>query len=93
MTDTRYLIVEIDDSMRKTHAYVDYGQDDPERRWLLTDEKGEKMLFNAPAAVLNYPDRRGWEMNEMFILPGGGSESSSVYGERFFIFQHKQARI
>lgn len=86
-TQSRYLIVEIDDDLRKTRAYVDYGQSDPERKRLLTDEHGEKMLFNSPAAVLNYFDKNGWEMDEVYVLPGGGE--SSLYGYKYFIFQRK----
>lgn len=88
-SDTRYLIVEINNDSRKTRAYVDYGEDVPERKRLITDEHGEKMYFNSPVAVLNYLDKNGWEMDEVFVLPGGG-ETSSVYGESFFIFHRKE---
>ncbi|MDD3095046.1 MAG: hypothetical protein WC372_01900 [Candidatus Neomarinimicrobiota bacterium] len=86
-TQSRYLIVEIDDDLRKTRAYVDYGQSDPDRHRIMTDDTGSKMLFNSPVAVLNYFYRQGWELDEAYVMPGGGE--SSFYGDKYFILQRK----
>ncbi len=88
-TDCHYIKVEIEYALNRTQVYVDYGQNEPIRKRRVTDETGEKKFFISVADALNVFYRNGWKIKEIFIVPGGGSEDSSISGTIFYIFERQ----
>jgi homoserine dehydrogenase len=86
-TEAHYLKVEIEYNLGKTIAYVDYGQDESLRHRRVTDEKNEKRYFDSVADVLNTFYNNGWKIEEVFIVPSGGSDNSSINGTTYYILE------
>ena len=86
-TKAHYIKVEIEDRLGKTLAYVDYGQDEPIRHWRVTDKNNEKRYFMSVADVLNTFYVNDWEIKEVFTVPSGGSDNSSISGTSYYIFE------
>ena len=47
------------------YAYIDYGQEDMSRNWLVNDS-GKGIHFNSIIDVLNYMSERGWELEAAY---------------------------
>lgn len=92
-TDAHYIKVEIEYSLGKTLAYVDYGQDEPARHRRITDKNNEKRYFVSVADVLNNLYDNGWKIEDVFTVPAGGSENSSIYGTSYYIFERMTKKI
>ena len=86
-TEVHYLKVEIEYNLGKTIAYVDYGQEESLRHRRVTDKNSEKRYFNSVADVLNTFYKNAWEIEEVFTVPSGGSDNSSIYGTTYYIFE------
>ena len=85
--EAHYIKVEIEYSLGKTLAYVDYGQNEPIRHRRITDKNNEKRYFVSVADVLNTFYVNDWEIKEVFTVPSGGSDNSSIYGTTYFILE------
>lgn len=53
---------------RKPVAYVDFGGGEQ----LLKDEQGKEIKFDSSVAVLNYMNRKGWELVTTYVMIDGG---------------------
>lgn len=47
------------------YAYIDYGQEDMSRNWLVSDS-GKGIFFNSIIGILNYMSERGWELEAAY---------------------------
>ncbi len=86
-TKAHYIKVEIDYNLGRTLAYVDHGQDESFRHRKITDENNEKRYFVSVADVLNTFYVNDWEIKEVFTVPSGGSDDSSISGTSYYIFE------
>ncbi len=86
-TKAHYIKVEIKYSLGKTLVYVDYGQDEVIRHRRVTNKNNEKRYFVSVADVLNTFYNNDWEIKEVFTVPSGGSDDSSISGTSYYIFE------
>lgn len=86
-TKAHYIKVEIDYNLGRTLAYVDHGQDEPIRHRRVTDKNNEKRYFVSVADVLNTFYNNDWGIKEVFTVPSGGSDNSSISGTSYYIFE------
>jgi len=86
-TKAHYIKVEIDYNLGRTLAYVDYGQDEPIRHRRVTDKNNEKRYFISVVDVLNTFYVNDWEIKEVFTVPSGGSDNSSISATSYYIFE------
>jgi hypothetical protein len=87
-----YIKVEINYNLGRTLAYVDHGQDEPIRHRRITDKNNEKRYFVSVADVLNTFYNNGWKIDEVFTVPSGGSDDSSIHGTSYYIFERMKAK-
>ncbi len=88
-SDAHYIRLEINGAVKGVLVYVDYGQGESIRNRRVTDEKGEKKLYVSVADALNDFYRNGWAIDEIYTVPGGGGENSSVYGTAYYIMERR----
>ena len=70
------------------YAYIDYGQQDMARNWLV-DSSGKGIYFNSAIGVLNHLSKYGWQLEAAFDTQIPRLSDSTKYDTRLVLFLSK----
>ena len=65
--------------INSAYVFIDYGQAKKGEFQFITNEKGDKLEFNSPAHLLNYLDKKGYDLIDVELLDVYNRHVDTVY--------------